>query len=341
MSKPAYPQHSMPLQQAVGTAGPSPNARWAVASLSFSILLASMGISIANVGLPTLAHAFGATFPAVQWVVIAYLLAITTLMVSVGRLGDLMGRKRLLLMGIWLFTVASAACGMSPWLGMLIAARAVQGLGAAVMMALTMAFVAQAVPKAKTGSAMGMLATMSAIGTALGPSLGRVLIAAVGWQALCLVNVPLGGLAFWLAKRSLPDEAPTQISGPQAFDCQGALLLALTLAAYALAMTVGRGNWGLSNFCLLAVAATCSVLFVRAQASARNPLIRLSVFRKGGPASQPGHERTGFHRYDGDVGCGPVLSLASMGTASLHGWRCDVGRAADFRTVWGRGGSHG
>lgn len=155
---------------AVSVAG-TPSVRWALASLSLSMLLSSLGTSIANVGLPTLAQAFNASFQQVQWVVLAYLLAITTLIVSVGRLGDLAGRRRLLLAGIFLFTVASALCGLAPTLSLLIASRAVQGLGAAIMMALTMAFVGETVPKAKTGSAMGLLGTMSAIGTALGPSL--------------------------------------------------------------------------------------------------------------------------------------------------------------------------
>src|SRR3546814_19416314 len=102
-----------------------------------------------------------------------------------------MGRRRVLLAGILLFTVASVLCGVAPTLWMLIAARAVQGLGAAVLMALTVALVRETVPKERTGSAMGLLGTMSAIGTALGPSLGRVLIAGPGWRALFLVLVPL------------------------------------------------------------------------------------------------------------------------------------------------------
>lgn len=160
--KPTATQPEMqPMPQA------RPALRWALASLSLSMLLSSLGTSIANVGLPTLAQAFGASFQQVQWVVLAYLLAITTLVVSVGRLGDLLGRKRLLLGGIALFTLASIACGLAPSLEWLIAARAAQGLGAATMMALTMAFVGHTVPKEKTGSAMGLLGTLSAVGTAL------------------------------------------------------------------------------------------------------------------------------------------------------------------------------
>src|SRR5215813_1571921 len=125
----------------------APSVRGALASLSLAMLLSSLGTSIANVALPTLAEAFAASFPAVQWIVLAYLLAITTLIVSVGRLGDIAGRRRLLLAGLLLFTVASVLCGVAPTLWLLIAARAVQGLGAAIMMALAVALVGETVPQ--------------------------------------------------------------------------------------------------------------------------------------------------------------------------------------------------
>jgi EmrB/QacA subfamily drug resistance transporter len=252
-------------------------ASWGVASLSLAVLLSSLGTSIANVGLPALARAFGASFQGVQWVVLAYLLAITTLIVSVGRLGDILGRRRLLLGGIALFTTASAACGAAPTLWMLIAARAAQGLGAAVMMALAMAFVGETVPKERTGSAMGLLGTTSAIGTALGPSLGGVLIAGLGWRAIFLVMVPLGITALLLAHRHLPaDRAGKPAAG---FDGLGTLLLALTLATYALAMTMGRGRFGMLNVALLLGAALGIGLFVRAERKAASPLIRLAMLR--------------------------------------------------------------
>ncbi|MDL2355568.1 MAG: MFS transporter [Pseudomonadota bacterium] len=263
-------------------AGPAvrqPAVRGAVACLSLSMLLSSLGTSIANVALPTLAQAFGASLPQVQWVVLAYLLAITTVIVSVGRLGDLTGRRRLLLAGIFLFTVASALCGFASTLWLLIAARAAQGLGAAVMMALTMAFVGETVPKEQTGSAMGLLGTMSAIGTALGPSLGGVLIAGFGWRAIFFVNVPLGLVAMLLASRFLPADRPRAKTERAGFDHPGTLLLALTLGAYALAMTVGRGKFGLLNVALLSAAAAGLGLFVFVETTAATPLIRLAMFR--------------------------------------------------------------
>ena len=258
---------------------PIPSVRWALVGLSLSMLLSSLGTSIANVGLPTLALAFNASFQDVQWVVLAYLLAITTLIVSVGRLGDTIGRRRLLLAGIVLFTVASLLCGAAPTLWLLTAARAAQGLGAAIMMALTMAFVGETVPKSRIGSAIGLLGTMSAIGTALGPSLGGVLIAAVGWQAIFLVNVPLGLLAFLLAYRHLPVDRLVPTADRTGFDTMGTLLLALTLGAYALAMTTGRGSFGALNMSLLLAAAFGVVLFLFAERRAASPLLRLAMFR--------------------------------------------------------------
>ncbi|HET7253759.1 MAG TPA: MFS transporter, partial [Xanthobacteraceae bacterium] len=261
-----------------GSAERTPSARWALASLSLSMLLSSLGTSIANVGLPTLARAFNASFQEVQWIVLAYLLAITIVIVSVGRLGDIIGRRRLLLAGMFLFTLASVLCGIAPTLWLLIAARAVQGLGAAIMMALTMAFVGETVPKAKTGNAMGLLGTMSAIGTALGPSLGGVLIAGLGWRAIFLVNVPLGVLTFLLAHRYLPLNRRRPKADRAGFDHVGTLLLALTLAAYALAMTIGRGSFGPLNIALLLTTVFGVGLFVLAETRAASPLIRLAMF---------------------------------------------------------------
>jgi EmrB/QacA subfamily drug resistance transporter len=257
----------------------APPVRWALASLSLTMLLASLGTSIANVALPTLAQAFAAAFQDVQWVVLAYLLAITTLIVGAGRLGDIIGRRRLLLAGVALFTLASALCGAAPTLALLVAARAAQGLGAAVMMALTLAFVGETVPKDKTGSAMGLLATMSAIGTALGPSLGGLLIAGPGWRAIFFVNLPLGLLTLGLAWRWLPADRRSRPAARAGFDGAGTLLLALTLAAYALAMTIGRGRFGAFNIALLAAAVAGLGLFVRAEGRAAAPLIRLAMFR--------------------------------------------------------------
>lgn len=240
------------------------------------MLLSSLGTSIANVGLPTFVQAFDAPFQSVQWVVLAYLLAVTTLVVSAGRLGDLFGRRRLMLAGLAVFTTASLVCAAAPSLSILIIARAGQGFGAAVMMALTMALVGGAVPKERSGRAMGLLGTMSAVGTALGPSLGGVLIGTFGWQAIFLINLPLGLLAAGMAWRFLPhDDAP---NSPASFDVPGSILLASALASYSLAMTLGRGHFGALNLVLLGTAVLLGVVFLGVESKVRSPLIRLALF---------------------------------------------------------------
>jgi MFS family permease len=249
----------------------NPAIRWALAGLALSMLLSSLGTSIANVALPSLAEAFDATLQEVQWVVLAYLLAITSSIVGAGKLGDLVGRRRLLRAGLLVFTVASVAASVAPALWLLIVARAAQGLGASVMMALTIALVNEIVPEAKTGSAMGLLGTTSAIGTALGPSLGGVLVDSLGWSSIFLINVPLGSLAVLLVHRHLPDDRPTPRAKPASFDGLGTLLLALTLAAYSLAMT--------HHVALLIAVVVGVVLFVLVERKAASPLIRPTMFR--------------------------------------------------------------
>ncbi|MCW5773687.1 MAG: MFS transporter [Rhodospirillaceae bacterium] len=280
----------MPIDRSRGETAADPSVRansmrWALAGLALSVLLASLGTSIANIALPTLAQAFDAPFHVVQWVVIAYLLANTSLIVGVGRLGDLLGRRRLLLAGIVIYASASTLCGLAPTLWALIAARAAQGVGAAAMMALAMAFVAETVPKAKIGGAMGLLGTTSAIGTALGPSMGGILIAAFGWQAVFLINVPLALLALVLVQRSLPRGSEAARAGGR-FDHRGTLLLAVTLAAYALAVTIDRHRFGPLNIALLVAAAIGLGLFVRVEKRAASPLIRLATLRM--PGLRPG-----------------------------------------------------
>ncbi|NBF12569.1 MFS transporter [Pseudomonas sp. Fl4BN1] len=257
-------------------------ARWALGSLSLAMLMPSLDTSIANAGLPTLAQALGASFQQVQWIVLAYLLAITTLIASVGRLGDLLGRRRLLLGGIALFTLASLCCGLAPNLGWLLAARALQGVGAALMLALSIALVADSVPKARTGSAMGLLGTLSALGTSVGPSLGGLLIASVGWRWIFLVNVPLGIVTLLLAWRSLAVDVRPNVATRLAFDYPGTLLLALALAAYALALTLGQDLLAPLNLGLLALAILASALLVGVQRRAAAPLFQPALLRLHG-----------------------------------------------------------
>ena len=278
--------HAQTASATTAASGAKAAPGWqAMAGLSLSMLLASLGTSIANVGLPTLAAAFDASFQQIQWVVIAYLLATTTLVVGVGRLGDIFGRRKLLLAGIALYTASSFLCGVAPTFELLVAARALQGLGAALMLALAMALVGEAVPKDKTGSAMGLLGTMSAVGTALGPSLGGGLISVFGWPALFFAGLPLGVVAFLLVRRALPADRHAANGERPAFDTTGTILLAATLAAYALAMTIGRGSFGMFNALLLAASAVGFGLFLFVETRSASPLIAPSLLRDSALAS--------------------------------------------------------
>lgn len=251
--------------------------RWRLFALSLAMLLPSLGTSIANVALPTLATSFAAPFHDVQWIVIAYLIAVTALVVAAGRLGDLFGRRRLLLAGIAVFAVASAVGAFAGDLWLLVAARGVQGVGAAFMMALTVASVGDVVPKEATGRAMGLLGTVSAVGTALGPSLGGVLIAAFGWPTVFAFMAVAGVAAFAVGQRLFPPDPATPEMRRLSLDIAGTLLLALSLGAYALAATFDASPGLVAS--LAAAAAIGLVAFVVVELHVESPLIRLPLLR--------------------------------------------------------------
>lgn len=248
------------------------STRAAIAGLCLTMAMPSLATSIANAALPTLSRAFAVPFHAAQWIVLSYLLAVTTLSVAAGRLGDSVGRRPLLLAGIVLFTAASLLSTIAPSYGWLIVLRAAQGVGAATMMALTVAAVGDILPKEKMGQAMGMLGAMSATGTALGPALGGVLVMLFGWPAIFLVNVPLGIAAFLCIRRGLPAGPRVAQPARNALDGAGLFLLFLALAAYALAMTVGPVA------SLLPVAVVAGLLFLLVEAKAASPLVPLALF---------------------------------------------------------------
>ncbi len=252
--------------------------RLRLAALSLAMLLPSLGTSIANVALPTLAMAFDAPIAQVQWVVISYLLAVTTTIVGAGRLGDMLGRRRVLLLGIALFAVASAVGAVAQNLWLLVALRGVQGLGAAVMMALTIASVSDMVPKDRTGRAMGLLGTVSAVGTALGPSLGGVLINAFGWPAVFAFMAVTSTAAFLFGRKVFPADAVRDRKS-LGFDLPGMLMLMLSLGSYALATTLGGGAPGLINAVLGVLAIIGLALFVVAERHTRAPLVQLSLLQ--------------------------------------------------------------
>lgn len=177
-----------------------------IITLSLAMLLAALGTSIANIALPSLVTAFSAPFGAVQPVVVAYLATLTVSVLVAGRLGDRFGLRPMLLLGLAIFALAALACALAPSLPWLIGARAVQGIGAAFLMTLSMALMRQSASAAHIGRAMGLLGTVSALGTALGPTLGGLLIPLAGWRGIFWVQVPLAVIALLLAASCLPRE---------------------------------------------------------------------------------------------------------------------------------------
>ncbi|EGF91745.1 major Facilitator Superfamily protein [Asticcacaulis biprosthecium C19] len=249
----------------------------ALTGLGLSVLVTSLATSTASIALPVLAQAFAAPFQSTQWVVLAYLLGMTTVVVAAGWIGDRFGRRRVLLVGMAIFALASAACAAAPSLGLLLVARGVQGLGAGVVMTLSLAFASNIVPRDRVGSAMGMLGTMSAVGTALGPSLGGLLIAAFGWPAIFVMNLPVAVVAAGLVWLGIDEDRPSTEQAK--FDVAGTLILAVTLAAYALAMTMGRGHFEATNLAPLALALLGLAAFVMIETRSSAPLVNLNLFR--------------------------------------------------------------
>lgn len=246
----------------------------ALVVLAGSMLVGSLGISLATIALPALARAFTAPIQSVQWVIIAYLVAVTASIVAVGRLGDLIGQTRVLILGLAVFASASLACALAPTLPSLIAARIVQGIGGAVLMALPVSIIRAVVAREKMGSAMGLLGTMSAMGTALGPSLGGITIDRYGWSAGFVV---VGLLAFMLLAMALAifaRQPRPETPATAAIDWLGSLLLALALSAYALSMTAA----GVFDArVLLPLMAALTGLFVWRQMAAASPLVPVAL----------------------------------------------------------------
>jgi MFS family permease len=254
------------------------SSSWQLLPLALAMLLPSLGTSIANVALPTFRIAFGASLGEVQWVVLSYLLAVTILIVPMGRLGDQIGRRTLLLLGIATFTVACAIAAYAPSLGALIAARALQGAGAATMMALAMASVSDVVAKERTGGAIGLLGAVSAAGTALGPSVGGALLSWANWPAVFAVMVAAGTMTFLIGSALIPRTAKDNRK-KASFDVPGMLLLGISLGAFASATTSGASGWSWLNAGLLAASAAGAAALIYVERRTAQPLIQLELLQ--------------------------------------------------------------
>lgn len=253
--------------------------KWGVMiSVAMGVFLSTIDGSIVNVSLPTLEKAFETNFATVQWVVVSYLLVVTALMLGVARLADMIGKKRIYLTGMVIFTMGSLLCGIAPTIGMLIGFRALQGIGAVCMQALGVAIVTEAFPSSQRGRALGIIGTIVSLGISLGPTLGGVLIGAVGWRAIFLVNLPVGALGLVLGRRFIPDWRPP---GGQRFDWAGAALLFVTLVALALGLTFGPDTgWDSPRILALLFGSGLGMLiFLTVERRLSQPMIDLTLFR--------------------------------------------------------------
>jgi EmrB/QacA subfamily drug resistance transporter len=253
--------------------------KWHVmAAIAMSLFLATIDGSIVNVALPTLVRELNTDFATVQWVVLGYLLTQTTLMLSMGRLGDMIGKKPIYTVGVIIFTLGSVLCGLSPSVFWLIGFRLLQAIGASMTLALGTAIVTEAFPSEERGRALGIAGTIISAGVVFGPTVGGVLIEAFSWHAIFFVNLPIGILGTILAVRYIPDFRPT---GRQPFDYWGALTLLITLLSLSLALTIGQ-QLGFGDgriLALFAASAIFLILFITIEWRTREPMIDLKLFR--------------------------------------------------------------
>jgi len=253
--------------------------KWLIlSSVSLGTFMATLDGSIVNISLPKIQGAFGIGISTVEWVSVGYLLVVGGFLLPFGRLGEILTFKRVYLAGFVLFTLASVLCGLAPGAGWLIAFRAIQGIGAAMLQAMGPAIVAHTFGPGERGRALGLNAVSVSIGLSVGPALGGLLTELGTWRAIFFVNAPVGLLAVLWANRILPEEdAAEHVS----FDLLGAALSSIGLLSLLLALSQGQG-WGWASplvLALLAVFAVCAVAFGIVETRARHPMLDLHLFR--------------------------------------------------------------
>jgi EmrB/QacA subfamily drug resistance transporter len=255
--------------------------KWYVmTAVAMGVFLATIDGSIVNVALPTLTEALQADFAWVQWVVLAYLLTVTSLMLGFGRLADMVGKKLIYQTGFVIFVLGSALCGTAPNVGWLIGFRVLQAVGAAMMMALGTAIVTEAFPSSERGRALGVMGLMVSLGIITGPTLGGLILNSLSWRWIFYVNLPIGLAGIVLVQRNVQMLRPM---GGQHFDVLGAVFLFFGLLGLLLALSLGQ-NLGFANGVVLALLVgfvLFLMLFIGVELRQEQPMVDLRLFQDG------------------------------------------------------------
>ncbi|MET7605943.1 DHA2 family efflux MFS transporter permease subunit [Streptomyces avermitilis] len=253
---------------------------WAVlVTLSLGFFMTLLDLTIVNIAIPEMIDGLGASLDQTLWVVSGYALVLAVLLITAGRLGDLFGPRNLFAAGLVTFTLASVACGMAPDPALLIAARVVQGLGAALLVPQTMTLIVSVFPAQRRGAAMGIWGMVAGLATLSGPTLGGILVSTVGWRWIFLVNVPIGLAALALTFLVVPDIRHGRKHG---FDVMGVLIATATLFCLAFGLQEGeRYHWGPGIWALLAAGASLVAGFLLNQRGKQDqePLVPFALFR--------------------------------------------------------------
>lgn len=253
--------------------------------LAATILASAMAFidgSIVTIALPTMQTDLAAGFDDMQWVVNAYALLLGSLILVGGGMGDRFGQRRVFVVGIAVFALASLACALAPSAPALIAARGAQGVGAALLVPQSLAIIAAAFPRDVRGRAIGIWAGASALTTALGPPLGGFLIDALDWRSVFWINLPLSAVSIWLALRYIPesrDDSATGNTGGLDWTGAGLAVLAFGVLTVGLTRLAETGGSSLTAPLLVCAGLAGIAVFVLAEARAANPLMPLSLFR--------------------------------------------------------------
>jgi MFS transporter, DHA2 family, methylenomycin A resistance protein len=246
-------------------------SRLTLLAMSLGFAVVQLDVSVVNVAIRPIGDALGGGVSALQWVVNAYTIMFAAFILSAGALGDRVGARRVFVAGFAVFTAASAACGLSPDLGALIAARAIQGLGAAVLVPCSLILLTHAYEDPhERGRAVGLWAAGASVGLSGGPVVGGALIAALGWRAIFFINVPIGLFGIWLTLRYARE---TSRAPERSVDLPGQVAAVIALATLA-AATIERFPPG------FAVAAAALAAFLWIESRSAQPMLPLAFFRR-------------------------------------------------------------